>query len=159
MADVLTPDQRRLNMSRVRGRDTKPELILRRGLHARGLRFRLHRKDLPGRPDMVFPKHKACVFVHGCFWHGHSCHLFRMPATRRSFWRSKILRTQERDAEAVAKLLELEWRVLILWECAVRGPGRRIVDEVLDACVKFIRSKGERDEADTEFLQIESRRI
>ena len=86
MVDVLTPEQRRLNMSRIRGKDTKPELLLRHGLHARGLRYRLHRKDLPGRPDMVFPRYRAAILVHGCFWHGHDCPLFKLPATRREFW-------------------------------------------------------------------------
>lgn len=90
MADVLTPEQRRLNMSRIRGRDTKPELLLRRGLHARGLRFRLHRKDLPGCPDLVFPRFRVTVFVHGCFWHGHECPMFKWPGTRTDFWRRKM---------------------------------------------------------------------
>lgn len=159
MADVLTPTQRKLNMSRVRGKDTKPELLLRRGLHSRGLRFRLHRRDLPGRPDLVFPRHKTCLFVHGCFWHGHSCELFRLPATRPEFWKLKIDGTRLRDRKAVLSLLELRWRVIVVWECAVRGPSRRSVDEVLDACVKFIRCKDRNDEGETEFLQIESRQV
>jgi DNA mismatch endonuclease (patch repair protein) len=90
MTDVLTPEQRRLNMSRIRGRDTKPELLLRRGLHARGFRFRLNRKDLPGCPDLVFPRFRAVMFVHGCFWHWHDCPMFKWPATRTDFWRKKI---------------------------------------------------------------------
>src|SRR5688500_15794308 len=98
MTDVLTPEQRRLNMSRVRGKDTKPEMLLRRGLHACGLRYRLHPKDVPGRPDLVFPRHGAVILVHGCFWHGHDCPLFKWPATRAEFWRKKIEGNRARDA-------------------------------------------------------------
>jgi DNA mismatch endonuclease (patch repair protein) len=138
MADVLTPEQRRLNMSRIRGRDTKPELLLRRGLHARGLRFRLHRKDLPGRPDLVFPRFRAVVFVHGCFWHRHTCPLFKMPATRTAFWRSKINRNVTRDRTALDRLASDQWRVLTVWECALRGPARKPVEAVLDAIVRWL---------------------
>ncbi len=85
MVDVLTPEQRQLNMSRIRGRDTKPEMLIRRGLHARGLRYRLQDRALPGRPDLVFPRYHAVILVHGCFWHGLDCRMFRLPATRREF--------------------------------------------------------------------------
>lgn len=136
--DVLTREQRRLNMSRIRGRDTKVELFLRRGLHARGLRFRVHRQDLPGRPDIVLSKHRVCIFVHGCFWHGHDCSLFQIPATRESFWRAKIGGTKERDRKSTAKLLEEGWRVLVLWECATRGRGRLSHETVLGECSGFI---------------------
>jgi DNA mismatch endonuclease (patch repair protein) len=88
--DVLTTEQRRHNMSRIRGKDTKPELQLRRALHAAGMRFRLHAAGLPGRPDIVLPRHRAVLLIHGCFWHGHECPLFRIPATRREFWTNKI---------------------------------------------------------------------
>ena len=111
-------------MSRIRGKDTKPELVLRCGLHAKGLRYRLHRKDLPGRPDMVFPRFRAAVLVHGCFWHGHDCPLFRLPATRREFWQAKIEGNRARDVRDHARLTAGGWRVLTIWECALRGPGR-----------------------------------
>jgi DNA mismatch endonuclease, patch repair protein len=137
MADVLTPEQRRLNMSRIRGRDTKPELLLRRGLHARGLRFRLHRNDLPGCPDLVFPRFRVAVFVHGCFWHGHKCPIFKWPGTRIAFWRRKIEGNTERDRRVQAALVENEWRVLVIWECALRGPQRRPVADVLDEIVRW----------------------
>src|ERR1700710_434307 len=88
--DVHSPEVRSHNMSRIRGRDTKPEMLIRRGLHARGFRFRLHARDLPGRPDLVFPKRSAAVLVHGCFWHGHDCPMFHLPATRPEFWQAKI---------------------------------------------------------------------
>jgi DNA mismatch endonuclease, patch repair protein len=146
MADVLTPEQRRLNMRRIRGRDTRPELILRRGLHARGLRFRLHRKDLPGRPDLVFPGAQAVILVHGCFWHGHNCPMFKRPATRAEFWSTKIARNQERDRQAIAALRAAGWRVLVVWECALRGPARRPADDVIGRCEEFLKDQ-EREES------------
>jgi DNA mismatch endonuclease (patch repair protein) len=138
MTDVLTPDQRRLNMSRIRGRDTKPELLLRRGLHARGLRFRLNRRDLPGCPDLVFPRFRAVVFVHGCFWHMHDCAMFKWPATRIEFWRNKIQGNKKRDAKVQATLSKENWRVLVIWECALRGPHRPPVDVVLKEVVRWL---------------------
>ena len=145
MPDVHTVEQRRHNMSRVRGRNTKPEMIVRRGLHARGLRFRLHDKNLPGRPDLVFPKYRAVVFVHGCFWHGHDCPMFRWPQTRKEFWpNGKISRTMERDGIALLRLRGQGWRVLTVWECALRGPRRSPLDNLLHRCEDFLRdtSKG-----------------
>lgn len=139
MADVLTEEQRRLNMSRIRGRDTKPEMILRRGLHALGLRYRLHRKDLPGKPDLVFPGHRAVILVHGCFWHWHGCPMFKWPDTRRQFWREKIAANRKRDQAALERLRQAGWRVLVVWECTLRGPGRRPIGKVLDCCGGFVR--------------------
>lgn len=141
MADRLTPDQRRLNMRRVRAKDTKPEMTVRSLLHAQGFRFRLHRRDLPGRPDIVLPRWRAAVFVHGCFWHGHGCSLFRMPATRTEFWSGKIAGNHRRDAAAVAGLAELGWRSLLVWECALRGKNRRTAAEVSGAMAGFIRGE------------------
>jgi DNA mismatch endonuclease (patch repair protein) len=141
MVDVLTPEQRSFNMSRIRGRDTKPELVLRRGLHARGFRFRLHRKDLPGRPDLVFPGRHAVIFVHGCFWHGHDCPMCRMPATRADFWRSKIEKNRLRDRNVVTALRKSGWRVLTVWECALRGPARRSPAMVVSECEQFLQSE------------------
>lgn len=136
--DVHTPEQRSRNMSRVRGRDTRPEILVRRGLHAAGLRFRLQVRDLPGRPDLVFPRHRAAVLVHGCFWHGHHCPMFRMPATRAEFWAAKIDGNRARDARTRQALLEGGWRVLTVWECALRGPGRQPLNEVVGASREFI---------------------
>jgi DNA mismatch endonuclease, patch repair protein len=140
MVDVLSPQQRSFNMSRIRGRDTKPEILLRRGLHRRGFRFRLHRKDLPGRPDLVFPGRRAVIFVHGCFWHGHDCPMYQLPATRADFWRKKIEGNRARDQAAVNALAATGWRVLIVWECALRGPARRAAADVLAGCEEFVRS-------------------
>jgi DNA mismatch endonuclease (patch repair protein) len=138
MADVLTPEQRRLNMSRIRGRDTKPEMLLRRSLHARGFRFRLHRRDLPGCPDLVFPGLHAVIFVHGCFWHGHNCTMFKLPATRTEFWAAKISGNQKRDVRALQDLSAAGWRTFVLWECDLRGPSRRPLNVVTDDIVAWL---------------------
>jgi DNA mismatch endonuclease, patch repair protein len=139
MVDVLTPDQRRLNMSRIRSRDTKPEMVLRRGLHSRSFRFRLHCKDLPGCPDLVFPRYRTVILVHGCFWHGHDCPLFTLPATRSEFWSAKIASNRERDTRALRDLAAAGWRTLIVWECALKGTGRRPLENVLTICERFLR--------------------
>lgn len=149
MVDVLTTEQRRLNMSRIRGKDTKPEMILRRGLHAMGFRYRLHRKGLPGKPDLVFPRYRAVIFVHGCFWHGHGCPIFKLPATRTEFWRVKIAANQERDRSAIEALQKAGWRVLIVWECAFRGAQKRRPGEVIEECADFL------SQADISFTCIE----
>lgn len=142
MADVLTAEQRRLNMSNIRGRDTKPEMLIRRGLHARGLRYRLQDRGLPGRPDLVFPKYRAVVLVHGCFWHGHTCPMFRLPGTRAEFWTAKIDANRARDSRASEALAIRGWRVLTIWECSLRGTARWPVEDLLDASVAFIRGDG-----------------
>lgn len=139
--DVLTPAQRRLNMSRIRGKNTKPEILLRRRLHAAGLRYRLHVRSLPGCPDLVFPRFRAVIFVHGCFWHGHSCRLFRLPDTHRDFWEEKITRNRLRDQLALERLQVGGWRVLTVWECALRGSGRSTPAELLASCAGFIRGR------------------
>jgi DNA mismatch endonuclease (patch repair protein) len=138
MADVLSPAQRSYNMSRIRGRNTKPEMIIRQGLHRAGLRFRLHASKLPGRPDLVFAKHKAVIFVHGCFWHGHSCPMFRLPGTRPEFWGAKIKTNCERDREVQTALRDSGWRVLTVWECCLTGPTRLPLHDVLCACTIFL---------------------
>ncbi len=121
MPERLTPDQRSRNMSRVRNRNTEPELVVRRALHSMGYRFRLHRKDLPGSPDIVLPKYKTVVFVHGCFWHGHpGCKKASRPATNIDFWGRKLDRNLMRDKEAREELEKLGWIVLIVWQCELK---------------------------------------
>lgn len=142
MPDVLTAAQRSFNMSRIRGRDTRPELLLRRGLHGLGFRFRLHRKDLPGHPDMVFPAKQAVIFAHGCFWHGHSCPMCRLPSTRTAFWDTKINSNQARDRKTSNALAETGWRVLVVWECALRGPARLTPETVFERCSAFLGGDG-----------------
>ena len=121
MADVHDRATRSRNMAAVRGRDTKPERLVRSALHRKGFRFRLHSRVLPGRPDIVLPMHRTAVFVHGCFWHGHNCALFKWPATRQAFWRTKILANRKRDRVVREKILAIGWRHLTIWECAFRG--------------------------------------
>ncbi len=111
-------------MSGIRGRNTRPEITVRRLLHRRGFRFRLHVRNLPGKPDIVLPRYRAVIFVHGCFWHGHDCPLFRMPGTREEFWRDKIGRNRANDQKARDALLAAGWRVAVVWECALRGAGK-----------------------------------
>jgi len=138
--DVLTVEQRRLNMSRVRGRDTRPELAVRKALHACGLRYHLHVRALPGCPDLVFPAFRTVLFVNGCFWHGHDCSLFKEPSTRADFWKQKIGRTVQRDHERTNALIAQGWRVLTVWECALRGRRRRTLPHIVSRCEQFIRS-------------------
>lgn len=108
-------------MSRIGPKDTKPEIIVRKGLHRMGFRYRLHTKDLPGKPDIVLPKYRTVIFVNGCFWHGHEgCRYFRIPKTNTVFWQTKIGRNHEVDAAVRQRLVESGWRVLIVWECAIR---------------------------------------
>lgn len=127
MADTLTLAQRRRCMAAIRGKDTKPELAVRSIAHRLGFRFRLHGADLPGKPDLVFRSRRAVVFVHGCYWHSHTCKRGRStPATNAPFWKAKRLRTRERDRVAIARLRRSGWRVLVIWECQLtraRLPG------------------------------------
>ncbi|MBM6400282.1 very short patch repair endonuclease [Phycicoccus sonneratiae] len=121
MADVVDSATRSRMMASIRSTDTRPELAVRSALHRRGYRFRVHVSSLPGRPDIVLPKWRAVVFVHGCFWHGHDgCRFFRLPQTRAVFWERKIAANRERDVRQVASLKLAGWRVVTIWECAVR---------------------------------------
>ncbi|PKL79313.1 MAG: very short patch repair endonuclease [Candidatus Melainabacteria bacterium HGW-Melainabacteria-1] len=131
MADVLDPETRRFNMSRIKGQDTRPEMLLRRALHARGYRFRLHVRSLPGKPDLILPKYRSVILIQGCFWHVHGCHLFKWPATRREFWESKLRGNQARDAANRVALVEQGWRVIEIWECAIKGKQRLLLDEII----------------------------
>ncbi len=137
--DVHSPERRSFNMSRIRGRDTKPEILIRQGLHARGYRFRLQGRLLPGRPDIVLSKWRTVVLVHGCFWHGHDCPMFRLPATRPDFWRDKIDANRARDRRAADALAAAAWRRLTVWECALKGRARLPAGAVLDVCEQFLR--------------------
>lgn len=140
LPDIVSPEQRSRMMSGIRGKDTKPEMMLRRGLHALGFRFRLHDRKLPGTPDLVFPKYHAVILAHGCFWHGHDCHLFRLPGSRTEFWRTKIERNRAVDARTQLALRDAGWCVGTVWECAMRGKGRLSMEEILDACASWLKS-------------------
>lgn len=131
MVDTLSTAERSERMSRVRGKNTKPELTVRRLVFGLGYRYRLHRKDLPGKPDLVFPGRKAVILVHGCFWHLHDCGKYKIPKTKADFWQTKLRRNVERDAEVLNLLRQRGWRVLTLWECELKdiaGLSMRIVD-------------------------------
>jgi DNA mismatch endonuclease, patch repair protein len=140
LADVVDRATRSRMMAGIRGKDTQPELAIRRGLHARGFRFRLHDSRLPGKPDLVFPARRAVIFVHGCFWHCHECHLFKWPSTRVDFWHGKILRNRAKDLETRAALEADGWRYLVIWECALKGRGRRPVNTILRAATAWLQS-------------------
>lgn len=137
MTDTLSPAQRSQRMSLIRGKDTRPELWVRRALHAQGFRFRLHRKDLPGRPDIVLPKYGVVVFVQGCFWHAHHCQKGRVPATRSEFWQAKFEGNKKRDARNMRALRQAGWRVLCVWECQLANALGR--ERALERLVNAIR--------------------
>lgn len=125
MVDVVDPAKRSEMMAGIGAKNTKPEVVVRQILHRRGYRFRLHRKDLPGKPDIVLPKWKALIFVHGCFWHGHEdCPLFRLPKSRTEFWEDKISANRRRDERVRSELLSTDWRIIEVWECALKGRER-----------------------------------
>ena len=138
MADVGSPEKRSRMMAGIRGKDTKPELIVRHGLHARGFRYRLHAKNLPGKPDIVFPKYRAVIFVHGCFWHGHDCHLFKWPKSREEFWRKKIEANRLNDAITVERIRDAGWRVLVIWECLLKGRLRLETADAIEEVARWL---------------------
>jgi DNA mismatch endonuclease (patch repair protein) len=118
-------------MSGIRGKNTRPELIIRKALSLKGFRYKLHDKKLPGKPDLVFPKYHSVIFTHGCFWHGHNCHLFKWPSTRPKFWKTKINRNREVDKINYKQLKKDGWYILTIWECALKGKTRRPFEDVL----------------------------
>jgi DNA mismatch endonuclease, patch repair protein len=125
MADVFSPEQRSAVMRAVKASNTTPEIAVRKAAHGLGLRFRLGRADLPGKPDLVFPGRRVALFVHGCFWHGHDCPRgARIPATNRGYWRAKISRNMARDKAAKSALKKLAWKVGVIWECETRDPAK-----------------------------------
>lgn len=140
MADVVDAATRSRMMAGIKGRNTKPEITVRSILHRQGFRFRLHARELPGKPDILLPRYHAAIFVHGCFWHGHNCPLFKMPGTREDFWRNKIDRNRENDRKAQDALLASGWRVAVVWECAIRGAGKDF-DSVAQRLADWLRSK------------------
>lgn len=132
MPDVVDIKTRSRMMSGIRSKNNRPEIEIRSALHRRGYRYRLHSPKLPGKPDIVFASRKAVIMVHGCFWHGHNCHLFKWPSSREDFWRQKILKNRERDSETQEALESTGWRTLIVWECALKGRTRKPIQDVVD---------------------------
>ena len=146
MPDVVDVQTRSRMMAGIKASHTKPEVTVRRMLHSAGYRFRLHRRDLPGSPDVVLPKYDAAIFINGCFWHGHACPLFKIPGTRPDFWAEKIQKNRDRDVRATAALQELGWRVLTIWECALRSPRRYSEEEVLRGIIDWLNSASNHSE-------------
>lgn len=142
MPDKFTPSQRHHCMSRIRGKNTKPEILVRKGLHARGFRFRLHNRKLPGSPDIVLPKYGVAILVNGCFWHGHKgCRYATRPKSNVEFWETKIARNKHRDEVTTAHLEALGWHVITVWECELRAWSQ--LEDRLDALAGEIRYAGE----------------
>ncbi len=136
MTDVHTPQQRSYNMQQIRGKDTKPEMLVRKFLHANGYRYKLHDKTLPGKPDIVLPKYHTVIFIHGCFWHGHSnCRYFVVPKTRTQWWTDKINGNKANDEKAIKALRKDGWKVITVWECKLK-PAK--VDKMLTTILKKI---------------------
>ncbi len=144
MPDIVDKKARSRMMAGIRASNTKPELLIRKELYARGFRYRLHPRHLPGKPDLLLKKHRAAIFVNGCFWHGHNCHLFKLPATRTNFWSGKIATNQARDHRVILALTEQEWRVLTIWECAVKGKTRWNFEELMTSVSRWIKSSAVR---------------
>ena len=139
MADVHTKEVRSYNMSQIRSKNTKPELVVRKYLFAKGFRYRLHSKDLPGKPDIVLPKYRTVIFVHGCFWHGHEgCKYFVVPKTKTEWWLNKITMNKQLDKEHIKKLRSDKWNVIILFECKVKKVE---IDSTLNTVIKKLKNK------------------
>lgn len=142
MADILTPEKRSWNMSRIKGKNTKPEVLLRSLLHQAGFRFRIHAGNLPGKPDIVLPRYNTVIFVNGCFWHRHkNCKYAYNPKSRQDFWQEKFARTVQRDQEKAEKLIKDGWQVHTVWECELKNDPDSIVVEIIQSL------KGRKDHA------------
>lgn len=141
MTDIVDTATRSRLMSGIGARNTRPELQIRSLLHRAGYRYRLHHPGLPGKPDLVFVSRRAVIFVNGCFWHGHRCHLFKWPATRRQWWRDKINATRRRDQRVIQRLIEDDWRVLTVWECALKGRTRHAPEVVAERLGRWLEGR------------------
>lgn len=138
MVDTASKAVRSRMMSNIRGKDTKPEIVIRKALHHKGFRYKLHDKSLPGKPDIALPKYRAIIQVNGCFWHMHNCDLFRWPSTRADFWREKLTSNAERDLLNLEKLHREGWKSLVVWECAMRGRGKLSQHELFKSISTWI---------------------
>ena len=140
MTDVHDKDTRSRNMAAIKSKNTTLELWLRKRLHAKGFRYRVNAKILPGKPDIVLTKYKAVIFIHGCFWHMHDCPLFVLPKSRTTWWNEKLKKNQNRDQDNINKLHDLDWRILIVWECAIKGRLKLSEDDVIRKTTTWIHS-------------------
>lgn len=127
-------------MSGIRGKNTRPELLIRKYLHGYGFRYRIHDKRLPGKPDIVLSRYRAVILIHGCFWHGHNCHLFKWPSSNEAFWREKITKNITVDELAVTLLHERNWRILKIWECALKGKLRWPLEVMMDEIIYWLKA-------------------
>lgn len=127
-------------MAGIKGKNTKPETLIRKGLHRQGYRFRLHESKLPGKPDLVLQRYKAIIFIHGCFWHKHDCHLFKWPSSNVKFWRNKIEGNKLNDIKILEILRHEGWRILTIWECAIKGKTRMPMEEIIRKTSQWLKS-------------------
>ena len=144
MADIVDSSRRSRMMAGIRSKDTRHELEIRKKLFALGFRYRLHDQRLPGKPDIVLPRYRAVIFFNGCFWHAHGCFLFKWPSSRVEFWKQKLTANRDNDRKNRAALISLGWRILTIWECTLRGPGKdrdKKFDEIINKTVKWLESK------------------
>lgn len=146
MADIVSPSKRSQMMAGIKAANTKPEMIIRRGLHSLGFRYRLHAKGLPGKPDLVFPKYNAVILVHGCFWHGHGCALFKWPTSKERFWREKIGKNHARDLKTESELASQGWRILKIWECSLKGRNKLGTKKVIEQAAAWLQSDNTKSE-------------
>lgn len=140
MVDIVSPEKRSKMMSNIQGKNTKPEILIRKNLYSKGYRYKLHVKSLQGKPDIVLSKYNALIFINGCFWHKHNCHLFKWPKTRRFFWETKINKNIENDQKNHIKLLNENWRILIVWECSIKGKTKKTMEIVINDIVEWLHS-------------------
>ena len=138
--DVVDKQTRSRMMAGIKGKNTKPEILTRKALFKEGYRYRLHDKKLPGKPDLVLKKYNTVIFIHGCFWHGHNCHLFKWPKTRPAFWKKKINRNREKDQEVINLLKKAGWNIITVWECALKGKGKHPIKTITDRIAKALQT-------------------
>jgi len=141
MADIVNPKTRSRMMSGIGGKNTKPEITVRKALFRRGFRYSLHRKDLPGKPDLVLPKYRTVIFVNGCFWHVHRCDFFKWPQSNIGFWNDKLNKNVARDENNYLLLRKKGWRVLVVWECALKGKTSSEIDALIDSLSFWLRGQ------------------
>lgn len=148
MTDVVSPTKRSQMMAGIKGKNTKPEIIVRKGLFKKGFRYRLHRKDIPGKPDLVITRYNTVIFVNGCFWHLHDCHLFKWPQQNRDFWKDKLVKNLKRDKRNYEQVAQLGWRICTIWECALKGHSTYEIAQLLDSLSDWLVNMSEKE---TEF--------
>ncbi|GJQ62006.1 MAG: very short patch repair endonuclease [Melioribacteraceae bacterium] len=139
--DIVSKNKRSKMMSGIKSKNTRPETLIRKALFSKGFRYRINVTQLPGKPDLVLKKHNAVIFINGCFWHLHNCHLFKWPSSRAEFWKKKITENSNRDKNNIEKLLNNGRRVLIIWECSVKGKTRLVFDDMIDEIESWLNSE------------------